>query len=251
MPTSIVKDTNAVEELFRKEVNFKQGLFSNTAQFKAENPVLLTPLLLTSAKFGTYRLVELEPVAVGLELLNLGVKKHFPRGVENDSAQPSLDNICLVGGDYFYSRGISIAAQVNRSAIIECMSQAIVDITEAQAVNDEPLEFENMHDVLRDDGLWSKRAALHRAACKLGAILGQAEVEFSESLERFGQICGTMSVAVEAIQAGYMDSTGFDDRLVALSEEAKKCLHNLPENEYKAYLIEVPDRLVYIAKPKV
>jgi hypothetical protein len=241
LPSSLLQDIRKIKQIVEEESRFKRGLFLDDVR-QVKNPTLLASLLLASASFGVYRFAELEPVAVGLELLSLGVETHFSQGVPLGAPKCDIGHVSLIGGDYFYSRGISIAARIDKSQVIEGMSQAIVETMEAQTA-DLAGEAVQIYDFLEGKSSWLRHAALYRKACELGALLSHADLEVSEALGRFGEIIGIIQRFFEKSMAEQPAGKKVHKELDALIDEAKGSIANLPENECKTYLLCLPESL--------
>ena len=236
LPAVLAEDINSIGRIVRKEMGFKQGLFLNQAGLP-ENPALLSSLLLASASFGKYVYSKLEPVAVGLELLNFGVRQHFPMALRFEEMGDGIDHLALIGGDYFYSRGISIAAQTGMSMVVEGLSEAIVRNIEAEALAETSFAIDEWN------GIWGGHAALHGRACELGASVGRVEVDIASKLKEFGQVIGRICRLLDESKAGRLGCAGHGDRLIAWVKEAGRIAGELPENECKTHLVHLPGSL--------
>jgi len=250
VPRDLAQDVERIEQVVKREFYPAQGMPEKSwAQIK--KPLILSLLFLASAKFGEYSLDQLEPVAAGLELLNLGANKHYRESVRDLSSGCEVDNTSLIMGDYYYSKGISVASGAGISFVIEIMSQAIVDLTEAQAElswNDRNRQAESFS---RHCEVWSKQAALFSAACRLGALLGGAGEERARDLERFGCSTGVILNFTGGNGRAWGIPGGQEELMENLIAEAKRSLGNLPENEYKSFLTRLPEELISCLFPPI
>jgi hypothetical protein len=250
VPRDLAHDVKRIEQVVRREFYPAQKIpEKSSAQIK--KPLILSLLLLASAKFGEYSFDQLEPAAAGLELLNLGANKHYRENVRDLSSGCEVDSTSLIMGDYYYSKGISVASGSGISFVIEIMSQAIVDLTEAQAElgwNDRNRQAESFS---RYREVWSKRAALFSAACRLGALLGEAGEERTRDLERFGCSIGFILKFTGGDDRAWGIPDGQEEMMESLIVEAKRSLGNLPENEYKSFLTRLPEGLISCLFPPI
>ncbi len=243
MLTEIAEDIGKIKQIVKKEVCCGHKMLEEPLR-EPENAVFLSLLLLTSAKFGQYPFDKLEPVAVGLELLNFGVKKHYQASIEDGLQNCAVDDLSLISGDYFYSKGIFFASQLDASFVIEIMSRAIVDITEAQVELDSVDKCSKNYSFEKYWQTLSKQAALYRAACKLGTLLGQVDSKVSRSLEKFGQLAGIIYGFSENNSWRAEIPDIYRKNIVSLIDDAKRSVQNLPENKYRFFLTELAEELM-------
>lgn len=244
IPTGLVNDINRIKKDIAVELDYKQRLLKGSTVLKEENFDILPLLLLTSAKFGNYDFTKLEWVAVGLSLLSLGVEKHYAQMKYDLSSNHSIDNLSLIDGDYFYSKGILFASRLDSSAVIGIMAQAIVDVSEAQAATEGNPQTWQFDDLVNPSGYRSRQSALFIAACRLGVLLSCVDDRTSESLEKFGRLIGIISRFSRSVctippRAG-VDNSGLEE----LVQAAKETIKHLPDNECKSYLVELPEDLI-------
>jgi hypothetical protein len=239
----IVEDIKKIEQIVKREAFSGHKMLEKSTK-ELESPFFLSPLLLISAKFNQYCYDDLEPIAVGLELLNFGVKRHYQANFEGYLQDYKIDNLSLIAGDYYYARGISFASQLERSFVVEIMSQAIIEISEAQ-VGLKEAETYIKEDFFEKYGQsLSKQAALHSAACKLGALIGGADSRVSKSLEKFGQSVGILYRFFENTSWLICSSNFYEKNIKSFVEDARKSLQPLPENKYRHFFTGLVEEIV-------
>lgn len=166
---------------------------------------LLATLLLFSGKFGKYDFQRLKPAAVAVELLELAVEKHYPKGIElpegksgkkkaeadslGEGAGPASstreENLALITGDYYYSRAILLVAGLKDVFAIKILAEAIADVADAITMTTSPdLSGDALIQEFSDK--IAKFVALYDAACHLGGYLSGVEGDALENLRSFG-----------------------------------------------------------------
>ncbi len=230
-----------------------------------EYPLRAT-LLLLSAKFGDYNLGKLKPAAVGVELLNLAVQKHYPRvgsrgqgpgtssklGTRNsklgrtkqttnnqqlipnnefriansDIRPPTSDNLALITGDYYYARAVSLGSTFDDPEVVKIMVQAISEIAQGEVGSQGSL----------NESTLKKLASLYSTSCHLGALIGGVSEKMTKALKKYGLNLG---VAYRLVNG--MHEKGEPQRFLVL---AKKALVDLPTNKHRSHLKKLADSLV-------
>jgi len=247
----IQEDLSQVAKQLKDELTRGHPLLSSE-RLEIERSLILTPLLLVSAKMNRYDFSKLKPVGLALELLDLAVKRHyksdgrwqmadgreeksevrgqnivaetfrFPYGglktsATSDIRHPTSDiNLALIAGDYYYAKALCLVAQLKDSRVIEILSQAVAFIAEGMAE-------ESGHT----DGL-RKRASLYTAACHLGAYLSESDLETIELLKNYGENFG---IAHQMIINGQES-----EQAKNFFEAARQALFFLPESSPRFYL---------------
>lgn len=244
----IKEDIEKIRQIVEKETLSGHEMLKGLPS-ELESPLLLSCLLLTSAKFNQYSFDELEPAAVGLELLNLGVRKHYRKSDERSLRDSNIDNLSLVAGDYYYSRGILFASQLGKSLVVEIMARAIVEITEARAfLNKLDVPIDDLSE--RHDRSLLKQAGLCGAACELGALLGKLDSKMSGGLKKFGESTGVLHGIFEIENCFVKEPDVYKKIVNRLVERAKENLTGLPENKYRFFLAEFVEDLAQVGSHK-
>lgn len=102
----------------------------------------------------------LQPVAVALELLELGVKKQFGSGRPAGKYGSAEANLALVTADRYYARALELVVSLGDDRYVACLCDALADVSEACA-----------YPETLDAG--AKREAFKRAAETLGRLAGE------------------------------------------------------------------------------
>jgi len=243
IPKELREDITEIERIVKEETYsghemLKQQVVSDN------NSLILSLLLLISAKFNFYRYAELQQIAVGLELLNRGVNKHYQKQI-GCLRENRVDNLSLIAGDYYYSKGISIASKLQISFIVEAMSQAIVQITEALTELDGVDVCTVDEFITKYKPSLDKRASLYLMACKLGAFIGEVGEEIAKTLEELGQSIGVLQQLVEFKGKSAMCANNHSDTIKNLVKNTKEQFSVLPKNDYSIFLEELLEELAY------
>jgi hypothetical protein len=171
-------------------------------------------IMLVSAGSNAWEQPALVPCAVSLELLRLGIEKHY-QSQDNPLRDKNLD---IVSADYYYAQAIESVSRFGRGEIVSCLVKAIADVAESQAVSS-----------MADDGLElsdyfiQKRAGLYLAAVDMGFLLnGDTDERVRNSLRKFVMLYSSIS---------HLNGTGdlptARDRAEALKTEVFNDLHFL------------------------
>ena len=102
----------------------------------------------------------LQPVAIALELLELGVLKQFGAGRPAADYGSAEANLALVTADRYYARALELVVSLGDDRYVACLCDALADVSEACAYPEAP-----------DAG--EKREAFRRAAETLGRLAGE------------------------------------------------------------------------------
>ena len=100
----------------------------------------------------------LQPVAVALELLELGVKKQFGPGRPAAEYGSAEANLALVTADRYYARALELVVSLGDDRYVACLCDALADVSEACAYPETP-------------EARVKREAFKRAAETLGRLV--------------------------------------------------------------------------------
>lgn len=119
-------------------------------------------ITLKAAAGGTYRTASLKPLAIALELLALGVNKHFGDGRPQEPYGAPAANVALVTADAYYVRALSLVVSLDDDRLVKALCDALATVSEGYVYPDAP-----------DAG--EKQAAFDEAAYRLGSLLGGNE----------------------------------------------------------------------------
>ncbi len=210
-----------------------------------KSPFFLSRLLLATGGLGRRDFEYLEPLAVGLELLEFGVKSHYQLLFSGNTADFRIGNLSLISGDYYYSKGISFAARLGRSDFVETMSQAIVEVTEGQAglAGIETYKEDDFFD--KYGSSLSKLAGLCRAACKLGTSAGESDEGVSETINAFGDLVGILQILLENSVWTAGSRAFYKQKIKTLAEEATKIVETLAESDCRRYLAGMVEEMTF------
>lgn len=100
----------------------------------------------------------LRPVAVALELLELGVKKHFLQPPAAGYGAPAA-NLNLITADYYYARALRLVVGLRDDRVVRVLCEALAEVSEGYAFPSEP-------------GAVRRQDALTKAAHRLGCLMG-------------------------------------------------------------------------------
>jgi len=245
MKTSIEigEDIKKIGQTLQEEIFSAPEILRQRAD-ELESPFILSLLLLTSAGFDRHDFDHLGPLAVGLELLEFGVKRHYQGNYRGKLPGRAIDDLSLISGDYYYSKGISFAARLGKSDFVKIMAQAIVEVTEAQ-IGLDCIETYAEEDFFEKYGAsLSKRAVLYRAACKLGTIAGVRDERVSASLEVFGGLVGFLRILFENNSWAIRDCGSYEQKTRSLAEEAGEIIKGLSENEDRRFLFDLVEEMI-------
>jgi hypothetical protein len=100
----------------------------------------------------------LRPVAIALELLELGLRKHFLASPA--AAYGSTEaNLNLITADYYYARALRLVVELRDDRVVLMLCEGLAEAAEGYAWPD-------------DTGAPRRRDALAKAAHRLGCLMG-------------------------------------------------------------------------------
>ncbi|MDP3014255.1 MAG: polyprenyl synthetase family protein [Candidatus Subteraquimicrobiales bacterium] len=232
MVSEIKKYLSTISEDLREEIEKGKKISIFYLPQISRDDLVLSKTFLLSADLGNFDFDMLRRVAVGLELLNLAVRCHYADLSADRHGLPAgrhgkiIDfNTSLILGDYFYARAISLGAETGESRVVKIMVEAIADISEAQTSKS-----------YRNRKWLGKLSSLFGASCYLGGILSRLSQEQVQALKIYGKNLGcamlTYSWGIEEVDP--------KDFIIL----AKQALKVFPENNSRASLEELADRLI-------
>ncbi len=186
-------------------------------------------MLLATAAVGNYDLDRLRPVGEALELLNLGIRKHF-------AAHQQL-NLNLITADHYYARALSTVVQLEDNYIVHRLSEALIDVSAGQASHLSGGESKNQPFTEYYKGL-RKRSEFYKAASEIGIHLGGLKDSWISTLTEFSARFG---MACEARHETYIPSSDVKN----LAKSAHSLLINNPVPSAFTHIKEVTDALVF------
>lgn len=174
-------------------------------------------IMLVAAGSNAWEHEALVPCAVSLELLRLGIEKHY-----QSKDNPLMDkNLYLVSADYYYAQAINLVSVFGRGEIVACLVKAIADVAEGQAAIS---MLENGQAL--SDYFVRKTAGLYLAAVDMGFLLnGDSNDQTRNSLKRFAEL-----YALSSDLNGGCDSQAARDRAEILKNDIFRELSFLPHH---------------------
>lgn len=100
----------------------------------------------------------LQPIAVALELLELGVKKQFGPGRPAGKYGSAGANLTLITADRYYARALELVVSLGDDRYVACLCDALAQVSEAYAYPEAP-------------AAGVKREAFKKAAGTLGRLV--------------------------------------------------------------------------------
>ena len=133
---------------------------TDMALFKDGQAALAEVLLTSARQVDGNGAGYLQPVAVALELLELGVKKQFGPGRPAGKYGSAGANLALITADRYYARALELVVSLGDDRYVACLCDALALVSEACAYPEAP-------------GAGAKREAFRRAAETLGRLTGE------------------------------------------------------------------------------
>jgi hypothetical protein len=221
-----LSDLEIIKENLLKEA-FSQHMLLESKETWFSSNLSLAKLLLLSACFGVYRLKKLVPAGLAIELLNLAVENHYYNS-NNPFPGERADVLKLIGGDYFYAKGIQIASSIGDTQIVKILVEAIADIA----------DFESHSIIARtsDSTLpLEKSTSLFRAAARIGSLISNCPKSLAHILEKFAHQVG---VLYKLRRNFYLPLGGLQPNQSEVLERAIKLVGALKGGEQLIKLVE-------------
>jgi len=213
----VIKDLKSIQDLVLVQIRSSSDSMDDDIRIIKDGRSACALLLLLTAGLGSYDLDRIKPVGVALELLNLGIKKHF--------SKDSIENMGLIVSDHYFATALNIVVKLDDNWIVGRLSDALQEVADGQVVKD------------YYSGLKS-RCAFYQAACDIGArssglprTLREAALEFSLRL----------GMAMEARNEMYVPQLELAD----LVKKAYNALTELPAPAVSDRIKEVTDAVVF------
>lgn len=159
----ILKDLKIVNDEIEVEIrNISDSVESDIALWREEKS-MRTLTVLETAQDGDYDLAKLKPLVTAIELLALGICKHFGPGRPSTTYGAPKANITLVTADAYYVRALELVISLHDDRLVKALCEALALASEGYAFPDGPDAAE-------------KRAAFDTAAYQLGSLVSGMNV---------------------------------------------------------------------------
>ncbi len=189
------EELGAIEEGIAGQLHSSVGLIREMGGYiaGAGGKRLRPILLLLAARLSGYRGPRSLRLGVVVELLHTATLVHddvvdqapLRRGRPSANARWG-DDASILAGDHLYAKSFGLLVHDNDPQVMETLARATVSMTEAELFQ---LEKKRSGQATEADYLriiTQKTASFFSACCRIGALLGQCEVDRVEALTRFG-----------------------------------------------------------------
>lgn len=156
----IVRDLASVNTRIEKEIRAVSDSIESDLALFYEGRSRRAQAILTVA--GVYDIKRLQPVAVSLELLELGIRKHF--GETAGGYGSAGVNLALVTADLFYARALQLIVALGEDRLVRELCLALAEVSEGYAYPDA-------------DGSPARRDGFTGAAKRLGYMMSRDKEE--------------------------------------------------------------------------
>jgi hypothetical protein len=160
---NIERDIKSLNKEIVKEIAALSDSVESDFKLWSEDGSRRAVITLKAASEGDYELAKLKPVALALELLAVGVRKHFGGGRPGVPYGQPAANIALVTADSFYVRALALVVELGDDRLVKALCDALAAVSEGYAYPDEPGAADNL-------------AAFDVAAYRLGLMLSGRNV---------------------------------------------------------------------------
>ena len=215
----IAEDLTAVDTVIRRRLASEVVLINQISHYIIESGgKRLRPALVVIAgnHFGAAR-AHCHDLAAVIEFIHTATLLHddvvdesdLRRGRKTANAQFGNAAAVLVG-DFLYSRAFQMMVAIGSVKVMEVLAEATNIIAEGEV-----LQLLNIHDPETDEEKYLrvvrfKTAKLFEAACRVGAILGNASVEDEAAIASYGMHLGTAFQLIDDVldYSGEIGETG-------------------------------------------
>ncbi len=173
----IEQDIKSLNKEIERELTERSDTAESDLKLWREEGSRRAVIVLKAASGGDYDLNKLRPVAIALELLAAGVRKHFGAGRPAAAYGQPAANIALVTADSFYARALALVVSLHDDKLVKILCQALASVSEAYAYPDAPDRADRL-------------AAFNVAAYRMGRMLsgnnlaaGEVPDELSKEIE--------------------------------------------------------------------
>lgn len=229
MLEQVLGDLNSIRDLVFREIHDCSDSVGNDNRTFKESRAARALLLLLTSGLGAYDFDRMKPVGVAVELLNLGIKKHFSRD--------TVDNMSLIVSDHYFATALNIVVELEDDWIVTRLSNALQEVSDGQVIY--PAKDKSKAAQLREynTGLKS-RCAFYQAACEIGARSSGLPRPLSDAVIEFGRRLG---MALEARTETFIPQFELAD----LYKKAYNALAELPAPAVCDRIKEVTDAVVF------
>lgn len=155
----IERDVKSLNKEIAREIAERSDAVESDLKLWRKDGSRRAVIALKAASGGTYDLEKLKPVAIALELLAVGERKHFGAGQPMAPYGQPAANIALVTADSFYVQALALVVALGDDRLVKVLCDALAEVSEGYAYLDAPEAV-------------AKQAAFDVAADRLGRILG-------------------------------------------------------------------------------
>jgi hypothetical protein len=159
----ISKDLKTLNDEVEKEIRKMSDSVESDLVLWREDKSFRALTTLKAAEGGVYDLAKLKPLAVAIELLALGVNKHFGPGRPATAYGDAEANISLVTADAYFVRALELVITLKDDRLVRALCEALALASEGYAFPDDP-------------DAAGRQAAFETAAFRLGSLVGGKHV---------------------------------------------------------------------------
>lgn len=164
----------------------------------------------------------LNPVAVGLELLRLGLEKHYDEPLTASGSR----NLYIISADYYYAQAINMATAFNRGDIVAHLVKAIADVAEAEV-----LRRTSADELDSSQHYNEKNAGLYSAAVRLGFLLsGNKDEQAQNVLIKYS----ALYAMIERFKKAGIENKPIGEYIRSFRDDVLKGLKTLPLRQGEA-----------------
>src|SRR5690625_255058 len=192
-------DLNTIEDALNKVIQAEHPVLreASTQLLKAGGKRIRPVFVLLSGKFGDFNMDEIKTIAVSLELIHMATLVHDDVIDEASlrRGKPTIkhhygNRVAMYTGDYILARALESITMIEKPAIHQSLSEAIVEVCigEIEQIKDKYNTNQNIRHYLRR--IKRKTALLIATSCKLGAISAGLSENHIRKLYKYGYYIG-------------------------------------------------------------
>ncbi len=229
MLEQVLSDLGSIQDLVFEEIHDCSDFVDGDVHIFREGRAARALLLLMTAGLGSYDIEGIKPVGVAIELLNLGIKKHF--------SKDNVDNMSLIVSDHYFATALDMVVALKDNWIVTRLSDALQEVSDGQVIY--PAQDKSKATQLKEynTGLKS-RCAFYQSACEIGARSSSVPRPLSAAVVEFGRRLG---MALEARSETFIPQLELAD----LIKKAYNALSELPAPAVCERIKEVTDAVVF------
>jgi hypothetical protein len=133
---NIERDINSLNKVIAKEILERSDAVEPDLKLWQEGGSRRAVILFKTASGGAYDPAKLRPVAIALELLAAGVRKHFGTGRPAAPYGQPAANISLVTADSFYVRALDLVIALGDDRLVRTLCDGLAQVSEGYAYPD-------------------------------------------------------------------------------------------------------------------